>query len=68
MRKYSGNKMPILLNLERETLAEIDLASTEKSVSRTTFIKQCIQRNLNYYKSNERHIFLHMKQLGGNNV
>jgi metal-responsive CopG/Arc/MetJ family transcriptional regulator len=55
---------PVLLNLPKQVLEEVDLAVREQGVTRTHFLRQAIERNLRHYQRVERAIFARMFQQG----
>ena len=44
------------MSVPRELVRAIDVAKTEKQVSRTAFIRERLLRNLRYYNSYERRV------------
>jgi len=51
-----GDNQKVLLSLPRELVRAIDVATTEKQVSRTAFIRESVLRNLRYYNTYERSV------------
>jgi hypothetical protein len=62
MKRPKRNDKSILLNLSAQTLEQIDQYSSELSVTRTQFLRQSIDRNLQYFIQNELPIVRRMKQ------
>jgi hypothetical protein len=44
----------VLISLPRKLVNAIDVATTEKQISRTAFIRESLIRNLHYYNTYER--------------
>jgi hypothetical protein len=59
---------PVLLNLPRPLLDQVNLAVRKQGVSRTHFLRQAIERNLRHYmrhyKSVERAVFARIYRQG----
>ena len=51
------NDKPVLLNLPKQILEEVDMAVREQGVTRSQFLRQAIERNLRHYQNVERAIF-----------
>jgi hypothetical protein len=49
-----GDNQKVLVSLPRKLVTAIDVATTEKQVSRTAFIRESLIRNLHYYNKYER--------------
>jgi metal-responsive CopG/Arc/MetJ family transcriptional regulator len=64
MLRPKRNDRPILLNLPKPILEEVDLAVREQGVTRSQFLRQAIERNLRHYQRVERAIFAHIYQEG----
>ena len=64
MLRPKRNDKPILLNLPKQVLEEVDLAVREQGVTRSQFLRQAIERNLRHYQRVERAIFARMYQEG----
>jgi metal-responsive CopG/Arc/MetJ family transcriptional regulator len=58
------NDKPILLNLPKQILDEVDLAVREQGVTRSQFLRQAIERNLRHYQRVERAIFARIYHQG----
>jgi hypothetical protein len=50
------NNRKLLISLPRKLVSAIDIATTEKQVSRTAFIRESLLRNLRYYNTYERSV------------
>jgi len=48
------NNQKILVSLPKTLVSAIDVATTEKQISRTAFIRESLSRNLLYYNKFER--------------
>jgi hypothetical protein len=48
------NDKPVLLNLPKQILEEVDLAVSEQGVTRSQFLRQAVERNLRHYQRCER--------------
>jgi metal-responsive CopG/Arc/MetJ family transcriptional regulator len=55
---------PVLLNLPKRVLEEVDMAVREQGVSRSQFLRQAVERNLRHYQNFERAIFARIYQQG----
>jgi metal-responsive CopG/Arc/MetJ family transcriptional regulator len=64
MLRPKRNDTPVLLNLPSHVLAEVDVAVREQGVTRTQFLRQAVERNLNHYRKVERDIFRRVHQMG----
>ena len=64
MLRPKRNDKPVLLNLPKRVLEEVDMAVREQGVSRSQFLRQAIERNLRHYQRVERAIFAHIYQQG----
>jgi metal-responsive CopG/Arc/MetJ family transcriptional regulator len=64
MLRPKRNDKPLLLNLPKQILEEVDMAVREQGVSRTHFLRQAVERNLRYYQNFERAIFARIYQQG----
>ena len=64
MFRSKRNDKPVLLNLPVQILEQVDMAVREQSVTRSQFLRQAIERNLNHYQRVERAIFAHIYQKG----
>tara|TARA_Y100000034_G_scaffold135629_1_gene208335 strand:- start:65 stop:301 length:237 start_codon:yes stop_codon:yes gene_type:complete len=53
MKRPKRNDKSILLNLPAHHVEQIDQYSTELSITRTQFLRQSIERNLQYFVRNE---------------
>jgi len=58
------NDTAILLNLPESVLAQVDVAVREQGVSRSHFLRQAVERNLNHYQRCERALFAQMHRQG----
>jgi metal-responsive CopG/Arc/MetJ family transcriptional regulator len=58
------NDKPVLLNLPKQILDEVDLAVREQGVRRSYFLRQAIERNLRHYQRVERAVFARIYQEG----
>jgi metal-responsive CopG/Arc/MetJ family transcriptional regulator len=58
------NDRPILLNLAKQILEEVDLAVREQGVTRSQFLRQAVERNLRHYQNVERAVFRRIYQQG----
>ena len=56
------NDTPIVLNLPPEMLNQVDQCSSELTVTRTQFLRQSIERNLQYFIQNELPVLKRMKE------
>jgi metal-responsive CopG/Arc/MetJ family transcriptional regulator len=63
MLRPKRNDKPVLLNLPKQILEEVDLAMREQGVSRSQFLRQAVERNLRY-QNVERAIFARIYQQG----
>lgn len=64
MLRQKRNDRPILLNLPKQILDEVDLAVREQGVTRSQFLRQAVERNLRHYERVERAIFARIYQEG----
>ena len=64
MLRPKRNDRPILLNLPKQILEEVDLAVREQGVSRSQFMRQAVERNLRHYQRVERAIFARIYHQG----
>jgi metal-responsive CopG/Arc/MetJ family transcriptional regulator len=64
MLKQKRNDIPVLLNLPSRILDEVDIAVREQGVTRTQFLRQAVERNINHYRKVERDIFRRIHQMG----
>jgi hypothetical protein len=62
MKRPKRNDKPIVLNLPHHTLEQIDECSNELSVTRTQFLRQSVERNLQYFLRNELPVLRRMKR------
>ncbi len=58
------NDKPVLFNIPVPLLKHIDLAAREQGVTRTHFLRQSVERNLQHYQNVERAIFARIYQQG----
>ncbi len=63
MLRPKRNDKPVLLNLPKQILEEVDLAMREQGVSRSQFLRQAVERNLRY-QNVQRAIFARIYQQG----
>ena len=56
------NDTPIVLNLAPEILNQVDQCSSELTVTRTQFLRQSVERNLQYFIHNELPVIGRMKK------
>jgi len=64
MLRPKRNDRPILLNLPKQILEEVDLAVREQGVTRSQFLRQAVERNLRHYQNVERAVFRRIYQQG----
>ena len=64
MLRPKRNDKPLLLNLPKKILEEVDMAVREQGVSRSHFLRQAVERNLRHYQNFERAIFARIYQQG----
>jgi hypothetical protein len=64
LQRQKRNDRPILRNLPKHFLDEVDLAVREQGVTRSQFLRQAIERNLRHYQRVERAIFARIYQEG----
>ena len=64
MIRLKRNDRPVLLNLPVHILEEVDMAVSEQGVTRSQFLRQAIERNLNHYQRCERALFARIYQQG----
>ena len=60
MTRQKRNDKAVLLRIPVPTIEKIDAASREQNVTRTQFLRQSIDRNLDHFEENERSIFHHL--------
>jgi metal-responsive CopG/Arc/MetJ family transcriptional regulator len=58
------NDKPVLLNLPKQILDEVDKAVREQGVTRSQFLRQAVERNLRHYQVVERAVFMRIYQQG----
>ncbi len=57
MDRQKRNDKPVLLNLPTDIFERATTAADEQNVTRSQFLRQSIERNLNHFEKNERPIF-----------
>lgn len=64
MPRQRPNYKPILLNLPVPMLEQVDVVADEQNVTRSQFLRQSVERNLNHYFKHERRHFQHLHRMG----
>ena len=64
MLRPKRNDKPVLLNLPKRVLEEVDMAVREQGVTRSHFLRQAIERNLRHHQNVERATFARIYQQG----
>ena len=64
MLRPKRNDSPVLLNLPKLILEEVDRVVREQSITRSQFLRQAVERNLSHYQRCERALFARMHQQG----
>ena len=64
MPRQKRKDKPILLNLPVPLLERVDHAVRETGVSRSRFLRQSVERNLNHYTKHERAVFARLYEKG----
>ena len=64
MLRPKRNDKPLLLNLPKQILEEVDMAVREQGVTRSQFLRQAVERNLRHYQKVERALFARIYQQG----
>ena len=57
MLRPKRNDKSVLLNLPKQILEEVDFAVREQGVTRSQFLRQAVERNLQHYQRVERAVF-----------
>lgn len=57
MLRPKRNDKPVLLNLPVQILEQVDTAVREQGVTRSQFLRQAVEWNLNHYQRCERALF-----------
>ena len=57
MRENNQRQKPVLLNLSNDVFDRVAIAAHEQNVTKTQFLRQAVERNLDHYEKHEQPVF-----------